>query len=258
MLRALVVLCLLATTASAEPWYRGKYGTNRILHVSIALGGGLAYIALEGPVEHDLAATTCRWCDPTRVDAAFRDALHWSSSNEDAGNLSHLTAYGITPAVAFGLVALGTSDNNPSWAQVIDDLTPILESAVIDGWLTRGLKIVIGRQRPYAHYTGPINHEDNLSFPSGHTSLAFSLVTSAAMVARARGYRSEPYIWAIGMTVATAAGYFRIAADKHHVTDVLAGAVTGTAVGLTVPLLMKRNAPAIVPTRGGLAVVGSW
>lgn len=257
MLRALVVLGLLATSASAEPWYRGKHGSNRVLHVSIALAGGASYILLEGPVEHDLAATACRWCKPTRMDTSVRDALHWSSSAEDAGNLSHLTAYGLAPALAFGLVALGTSEES-SWAAIIDDLTPILESAVIDGWLTRGLKLVIGRQRPYAHFTGPINHEDNLSFPSGHTSLAFSLVTSAGMVARTRGYRSEPYIWAIGLPIAAASGYFRIAADKHYALDVLAGAVTGTAVGLTVPLLMRRNEVAVVPTRGGLAVVGSW
>jgi membrane-associated phospholipid phosphatase len=258
VLRALVVVCLLASTASAESWYRGEHGTNRILHLSIAVVGGAAYTALEVPLEDNLAPTTCHWCDPTGLDTGVRDALRWSDGNaSSAATASHLTVYGLAPIASVGLVALGTFDE-PSWAQVIDDFTPIAEALVINAWVTRGLKLMIGRQRPYAHFAGPQSTEDNLSFPSGHTSFAFAVVTSSAMIARARGYRSEPYIWATGLTLAAAGGYFRIAADKHYVTDVLAGAAVGTAAGLTVPLLMRRNAPVVVPTRDGAAVVGSW
>jgi len=146
----------------------------------------------------------------------------------------------------------------PSWAAVIDDFTPIVEAMVVTQWVTRAIKVPVGRQRPYAHYTGPSSYEDNLSFPSGHTSRAFSLVVSAAMVARARGYRSEPAIWAVGLTVASATGYFRIAADRHYLTDVLTGAAIGTIAGLTVPSLMCRNAISIVPARDGVAVAGTW
>ncbi len=259
MRSALLAVYLLAratTAAHAEKWYEGEHGTNRIVHLSITLVGGASYAALEVPLEDNLAPETCHWCDPTGLDTAVRDALVWSDKSS-ASTASHMTAYGLAPAVAVGLVALGTFDD-PTLAQVIDDFTPIAESVVINSWVTRGLKLLIGRQRPYAHIAGPQSTEDNLSFPSGHTSFAFSVVTSSAMIARARGYRSEPYIWAIGLTFASAGAYFRIAADKHYLTDVLAGAAVGTAAGLTVPLLMRRNAPSVVPTRDGLAVVGTW
>jgi membrane-associated phospholipid phosphatase len=258
VLRALLVVCLLASTASADSWYEGEHGTNRLLHLSIAVVGGASYAALEVPLEDNLAATTCRWCDPTGLDRGVRDLLRWSDDNAtSASSASTVSAYALAPAAAVALVALGTFDD-ASWAQVIDDFTPIAESVVVNAWATRALKVAIGRQRPYAHYAGPRSTEDNLSFPSGHTSYAFAIVTSSAMIARARGYRSEPYIWAVGLTFATAAGYLRIAADKHYLTDVLAGAALGTAAGLTVPLLMRRNAPVVVPTRDGAAVVGSW
>lgn len=255
MRTAIVVLLLFATTTvHAEPWYRGRYGKNRIVHLSIAVGGSLLDIAT-GPVEGRLSPDVCRWCDPTGLDNATRDALVWSDKDL-AKTLSSADAYGVVPAFSVALVLAG-SVADPSTAAVIDDLTPILEATAITSLVTRVLKLGTARQRPYAHYTGPIDEDDNLSFPSGHTSTSFAVAISAACVARMRGYRSEPYLWIGGTLLAATAGYLRIAADRHYLTDVLSGAVLGTAAGLTVPLLMKREV-SVVPARDGIAVVGAW
>jgi membrane-associated phospholipid phosphatase len=252
---AIVVLLLFATTTvHAEPWYRGRYGKNRIVHLSIAVGGSLLHIAT-APAEGRLSPDVCRWCDPTGIDRATRDALLWNDTNL-AKTLSNADAYGAVPAFSVGLVLAGTIAD-PSTAAVFDDLTPILEATTIASWATRILKLGIARQRPYAHYTGPIDEDDNLSFPSGHTSTSFAVAISAAMVAHMRGYRSEPYLWIGGTLLAASAGYLRIAGDKHYLTDVLSGAVLGTAAGLTVPLLMKREV-SVVPARDGIALVGAW
>jgi membrane-associated phospholipid phosphatase len=77
------------------------------------------------------------------------------------------------------------------------------------------------------------------------------------MVAHLRGYRSEPLVWLVGLTSASATGYLRIAADRHYLTDVIGGAVLGAAAGLTVPLLMRRNVE-LLPTDRGVAVAGVW
>jgi len=242
--------------AHADDWYEGEHGTNRIVHLSISIGGFIAY-PLVTPLEMRWAADSCRWCDPTALDVAVRDALVWDDERKGASRFSDLTSYGLAPALSFGLVALGTLAD-PSWAAAIDDFTPIMETMVVTQFVTRSIKIPVGRQRPYAHYTAPNDYEDNLSFPSGHTSRAFALVVSAAMVARARRYKSEPFIWAAGLTVASASAYLRIAADKHYLTDVLSGALLGTAAGLTVPLLMRRNGPRLVPARNGVALATEW
>ena len=52
-----------------------------------------------------------------------------------------------------------------------------------------------------------------------------------------RGYRLAPAIWGAGAALATVTGYLRIAADKHYFSDVLVGAVVGSAIGIGVPLL---------------------
>jgi membrane-associated phospholipid phosphatase len=254
-MRVAVVLLLLAaaTTAHAEPWYRGRYGQNRVLHLSIATGGTVAYV-LTGPLEDKWMANPCRWCDPTSLDVGARNAFRWDD-RQTADTLSNIDAYAVTPAFAIAFVLAGTTEEL-EMTTIVDDFVPILESTVIARFATRALKIAVGRQRPDAHFTGATS-EANVSFPSGHTSGAMSVAVSAAVVARMRGYRSEPYLWVGGTLLAAAAGYFRIAADRHYLTDVLGGAAIGTASGLTVPYLMKRNV-SVVPTRDGIAVAGAW
>lgn len=80
---------------------------------------------------------------------------------------------------------------------------------------------------------------------------------SAGVVAHARGYAAEPYIWAGGLTLAAVTGYLRIAADKHYFSDVLVGAVVGAGAGLLVPQLTIHRLT-IVPAESGVAVAGRW
>ncbi|HSP77464.1 MAG TPA: phosphatase PAP2 family protein, partial [Myxococcaceae bacterium] len=80
--------------------------------------------------------------------------------------------------------------------------------------------------------------DNNVSFYSGHTSLAFSLVTAAGTVSELRGYRNRWLIWAVGLPAAAATGMLRMAADKHYLTDVLVGAAAGSLFGVGVPLLL--------------------
>ena len=78
--------------------------------------------------------------------------------------------------------------------------------------LTYGLKLVVNKRRP--------NGENNNSFPSGHTSIAFA---SASFI-------QKRYGWTYGIPAYLAAsyvGYTRIEANKHDGWDVLAGAIIG-------------------------------
>lgn len=246
---------MLAATASAEPWYRGNDGRTRILRLSLTTVGFVAYPLTNG-LEEEWAPDACRWCDPTSLDVAVRDALLWRDV-ATAETLSDVGTFGVTPALAIGIVLTGTLAD-PSWNRTIDDVLPIVESMVVTQWVTRALKLSFGRRRPDAHFAGPTDAEDNLSFPSGHTSRAFALATSAGVVAHMRGYPAEPYVWAAGLTIAAASGYFRIAADRHYVTDVLAGAAVGIVCGLTVPWLTRRSDVDANATRTAMAFGGTW
>ncbi len=48
------------------------------------------------------------------------------------------------------------------------------------------------------------------------------------------------------MPLAVSVPYFRMAADRHYLTDVLVGAAVGTAVGIGVPLAFHGRVPAEV------------
>ena len=254
MRAALLLLLLLTATAHGEPWFRGRYGTNRMLHLSITSVGLAIY-----PLTARFETVDCRWCGgPNEIDRAVRSGLVWDEPNRGrAASFSNLTAYVGAPVVGIGLVLSGTA-TAPSIAAVLDDVVPIVESFMVTAYVTRATKIAFARKRPYAHFTGDRDpNEDNVSFPSGHTSYSFAFATSAAMIARARGYKSERYIWIAGMALAATSGYLRIAADRHYLTDVLGGTTLGVAAGLTVPLLMRRELE-VVPTSTGIAVAGAW
>lgn len=257
-MRLVALALLLATTTTAradEAWYQGRYGKNRVFHVILTASLGTVTVATS-PFESKWAPNMCKWCDPTGVDVATRDALVWSNTSTP-NTLSNVTAYGLTPTTAIVAILLETP---PTTADAIDDVLPITESVTTAMLLTRIIKLSIGRQRPYAHFgmSGVGGTGDaNLSFPSGHSAASFSVAVSSGMVAHMRGYDHERFVWIAGLTFATATAYFRIAADKHYLTDVASGAAIGTGIGLTMPLLMKRDY-AVTADMHSVALVGQW
>lgn len=71
---------------------------------------------------------------------------------------------------------------------------------------------------------------DRLSFPSGHTALAF---TNAALLYQE--YKDSNFWYASsGFVFATATGILRVANNKHYTSDVLTGAGIGLASGILV------------------------
>jgi len=102
-------------------------------------------------------------------------------------------------------------------------LTECAGSALTLG-LTLGLKHTIQRKRPYVTSTEiqPVYPlPDPNSFPSGHTSAAFSTATHITM-AWPKWYIALPaYSWA------SLVGYSRMHSGYHYPTDVLAGAALG-------------------------------
>ena len=255
MRRALVVLLLVASTAHADPWYRDR---RRLTHVAITLAGGVFFAATETTFKPDLAPTTCKWCEPPGFDASVRNALKWRITS-GADQLSALTGFVLTPTLELGMVAL-TSIELPdrSWARLIDDTIPILETEALAETVNQVTKFWVARSRPFAHFTqAPFDIDNNVSFFSGHTTLCFAVTVSAGLVAHARHYAVEPYIWATGFTLAAATGYLRIAADKHYLSDVLVGAVVGAGAGLAVPQLTIHHVT-VVPTQNGIALAGGW
>jgi membrane-associated phospholipid phosphatase len=108
-------------------------------------------------------------------------------------------------------------------------------------------KYLVQRPRPYNYnpdarvveYAREAGKDSHLSFYSGHASTAF-----AAAVAGSYLFASGPadreikaVVWAFEMALAGATTQLRVRAGKHFYSDVLVGAVVGSAVGFLVPAL---------------------
>lgn len=222
---------------------------------------GAGFLATE-VFKDDLAPGKCRWCGVNSFDGWGHNNLKWSNTGA-AGTVSDVMAFGLAPMVSFGLDALASHMDGDLNNFGVDALV-IAESAAVSLLFTQIIKFSVGRERPEAHYGGVSNPKpsENLSFYSGHTDLAFALAVSSGTVATMRGYRLAPYIWGAGMAVAATTGYLRIAADKHYITDVIGGAVIGSAFGFGIPYLFHRphkensNMPMVsaIPADGGMVL----
>jgi membrane-associated phospholipid phosphatase len=263
-MRALVVALVLVVGAGqvhAEkddvPWYRGKYGHNRIAHLTLTASLGLVYLAQATVLKTTLVPTDCRWCEPPAFDRVTRNALVWSDVKR-AGFLSSMDAYVLAPAVGFTLLII--ADRDASWTRLIDDITPVAETVAVSQVLVAFVKIMTARTRPFSYFHNPrygTSPPDYLSFPSGHASLGFAITAGAAMVCHWRHYWTEPYVWGTGIALSVSTEYLRMAADKHWLSDVLIGGFVGIGSGLLIPTLMRRDVK-IVPVPNGAAVVGQF
>jgi membrane-associated phospholipid phosphatase len=246
------------------------------LDLGVTFGGSALALTLE-LLSPRLAPASCRWCDRDSAgndqlngfDAAMRDNLRWSDTAA-AGSLSNVFSYGLAPLAGIGIGSL-VSWYDHRLSNLPLDLLFVAEATILAVNLNQVSKLAFARERPDVHALSESERArrtvagDNLSFYSGHTTVAFALAASAGTVSSMRGYRLAPVMWATGMSLALVSGYLRIAADRHYATDVIAGALLGSAIGIGIPYLahprVKRDVRwTALPVKGGgaLFVSASW
>ena len=79
----------------------------------------------------------------------------------------------------------------------------------------------------------------NRSFPSAHTSMSFAGASFASYVFWKYNPESKwrILVTAISYSLAATVAVLRVASGNHFATDVLAGALIGTAIGIGIPAL---------------------
>src|SRR5713226_1795373 len=98
--------------------------------------------------------------------------------------------------------------------------------ALIDGGIVAGvIKHVTQRRRPRAPEPGDF-FEGGLSFPSGHTTAAWSLATVVA-----NEYRHNRFVQISAYGLAAAASMARFTGRNHFLSDVLVGSAIGYGIG---------------------------
>jgi membrane-associated phospholipid phosphatase len=155
------------------------------------------------------------------LNSALNDDLQ-SNANRFFGEDFQTSTDDFLPFVPVAQIYLGKSfgfkPKNDFQHQTIN----IIVANAIGGAIFTSLKYTVKEERP--------DQSDDLSFPSGHTSIAF---TNAALLYYE--YKDSNFWYASsGFLFATATGILRIANNRHYTSDVLTGAGIGLASGLIV------------------------
>ena len=218
---------------------------------------------------------TCRWCETRSslngFDSAGMRAFEGANRSQ-SGLASDLLGYGVMPALTLGLALAASLDStrgaSPRYRarRYGVDVLLMTEALATTLAVMQLSKFASQRRRPSA-IDEPTDAtrvvDQNLSFFSGHTALAFVLATSAGTIASLRHERLAPLVWVLGTIGATATGMLRVAANQHFASDVLVGAAVGSAIGVVVPLLHRFKVPVRIggsasASAGLLAVSGSF
>jgi len=167
-----------------------------------------------------------------------------------------ITDFGGNPGIG-SVLAFGVVSTVFSYKKGLQTSLLASQAMLTSGIWVRMIKILSGRERPYATYTGhnipggywhgpfsqftyekfPGQYNSSFdSFISGHTATAFSIATVFAMQ-----YRDIKIIPVISYTAAALAGISRLTEHQHWASEVFAGALVGYLCGRQVVDNFRRT-----------------
>ena len=167
----------------------------------------------------------------TRIFRSIND--HHTKFSDDFFSFQSNSVKPVYIGVPLGFIATGIIRND---RKAEDTGVMLAVAAVLNLGVTYGMKNAVNRKRPYnalsgVHTVG--STERSASFPSGHTSSAFTVATMVSLQ-YPKWYVIVPsFAWA-GM-----AGYSRMAIGMHYPSDVLMGAVVGAGSAYLIYKLRK-------------------
>jgi len=115
-----------------------------------------------------------------------------------------------------------------------------IESMAAAGAISSLMKLGFGRLRPYKGkgpfvFKGPYSKSYKSSFPSGHTTIAFSL---ASVIAE---QSESTFVDILSYALASSVAFQRMYDDKHWFSDVFFGAILGIYVGKKIVAMHRKK-----------------
>ena len=217
------------TTTAASP-YRLRWQYDAALLALATAGTLTAFVGYPAP-------SCLPSCQPPRSMLGIDDSV--------VGNYSP-RAHSVANVLVLGLIAapllLDAVDSRlQGWPE---DTLVMLESILLTQALTQVTKSAVGRNAPLVYNPNAAradleSADAGRSFFSGHTSTSFAAATTYAVTFWKR-HPTSPWryvVLGVGEAVASSVALLKIKAGYHYPTDVAAGALVGSGVGLLVPVL---------------------
>lgn len=190
----------------------------------------------------DILTSPARWEKPGWIKASLvigmtlglfvydEDIREWVQENR-TDSIDSVASYAkplgdgryiLPPVLALYLYGHASEDTKARRAAMLS-----LESAAVTGLFTQALKFSLHRHRPsagdpYDTFDGPSFSTKNLSFPSGHSSLAWSVLTVVAVE-----YGEIPLVAPISYGIASLVALSRINDNAHWASDAFFGSAMG-------------------------------
>jgi membrane-associated phospholipid phosphatase len=223
-----LILALFTSNGNSQSW--GEFKDDIIYSWDTSINFGKAILQ---PDQSDLRALAVSSFFVVASSALDRTGRDFSQNNHNAFldsffKIDHY--YGDRKIMMFGPVALYAAGFLSGYRDLKDTGLQTLQAVLYTGLITSAMKDAIGRSRPYRN-KGPYDfepfaiREENRSFWSGHSSVTFAASTVLAN-------RIDNVYWKIfWYGASTCVAGARMYHDKHWLSDVVAGALVGYAVG---------------------------
>jgi len=157
----------------------------------------------------------------SRLLYIMRTRFHGRRAEAAGRFLGLIGEYGAVWLAIGVALALADGDRREQWI-----LCGLLGPVAIG--LNYAVKLVVRRERPVLEGLPPLGGApSSLSFPSAHATASFACATAMTRVAP-----EAAILFGLAVAIAACRPYL----GMHYPSDVLAGALLGTALGLAVPL----------------------
>jgi membrane-associated phospholipid phosphatase len=156
-----------------------------------------------------------------RLLYAMRTRFHGPTAEAVAKGLGRIGEYGAVWLVIGIVLAFADPDNGEDWI-----VAAILGPVAIG--LNYAVKLIVRRPRPVLEGLPPLGGAPSaLSFPSAHATSSFACATAMTRIAP-----EAAILFVLAAAIAACRPYL----GMHYPSDVIAGALLGTGLGLIAPL----------------------